>query len=399
MKIVVAMDSFKGSLSSKEAGNAVKKGILEVFPEAEIHVCPLADGGEGSAEALTEALDGSFRNVEVTSLTGRKVNARYGILHGENHKKTAIIEMAEAAGLTLVEGKNDILTATTFGVGEMIMDAINQGVRDFILCIGGSGTNDVGTGMLEALGFEFRVKDGFKGEASQERVSGVKGDYCQEKRRGANALPQISEIDISGVDSRIKECKFRVACDVTNPLYGEKGCSRVFAPQKGASPEQVEMMDEWIRGFAEVCRRTFPNANENAEGAGAAGGMGYALKTFLNAELIPGADLICEATEIEKKIQNADLVITGEGKIDDQTEMGKGPAKVAEIANLYGKPAIAFGGKVSISPEKQRQIGFKECIEILPAGMSLEEGMKKENAVRNLREKVEEVVGDFGPKT
>lgn len=326
MKILAAIDSFKGSLSSVEAGNAAAQGILRAMPEAQVTVRPLADGGEGTAEALVTGLGGTFREAEVSDPIGRRITARYGILPGGK----AVIEMAAASGLPLLaENERDPMLASTYGTGELIRDAVSQGCREFIIGIGGSATNDGGIGCLQALGFSMLDKNG-------KPVS-----------PGAKGLSQLAEIRADNVLPELSGCSFNVACDVTNPLCGGNGCSAVFAPQKGADSGMIAEMDRWLRRYAGLARSISPDADPELPGAGAAGGMGFALRYFLGAKLEPGAGLIIRETGLEQLISQADIVVTGEGCIDSQTAMGKAPAGVAAIAKKYGKPVIAFCGSLS----------------------------------------------------
>ena len=363
MKATVAMDSFKGSLTSLEAGNAVKDGILSASSEHEVTVLPLADGGEGTLEALTEGLNGIYRSEEVTGPEGKKVLARYGIVHGD----TAIIEMAQASGLTLVE-ENDILKATTYGTGELIRAALDEGIRKFIIGIGGSATNDGGTGMLEALGARFLSRD-----------------RCEEGASGALTLKTLTAIDISDLDSRIKESSFKVACDVRNPLLGKNGCSFIYGPQKGGSKEQIEEMDIWMRSYAELTRKILPKADPDFPGSGAAGGMGFALKYYLGAELVSGSKLVLEVTHLEDYIKEADILITGEGRIDGQSLYGKGPVEAARLAKKYDKEVVAFAG--SEGPDAKLLLSVFDSYHILP---DVPDCMQKEVAYENLKETAHE---------
>ncbi len=351
------MDSFKGSLTSLEAGSAVRDGILSASSEHEVTVLPLADGGEGTLEALVEGLNGVYRSEDVTGPDGKKVTARYGIVHGD----TAIIEMAQASGLTLVK-ETDILTATTYGTGELIKAALDEGIRKFIIGIGGSATNDGGTGMLEALGVKF--------------IDGA---------RGAIGLKTLTAIDISNLDSRIKESSFKVACDVRNPLLGPNGCSFIYGPQKGASEEQIKEMDIWMRTYAELTKKILPEADPDFPGSGAAGGIGFALKYYLGAELVSGSKLVLEVTHLEDYIQKSDILITGEGRIDGQSLYGKGPVEAARLAKKYEKTAIAFAG--SEGPDAMLLLEVFDSYHILP---DVENCMRKDVAYENLKETVRE---------
>ena len=363
MKVVVAIDSFKGSLTSLEAGEAVREGVLKADRDAEVIIRPLADGGEGTVEALAIGLGGEMIEAEVTGPIGTPVTAKYCIVKGS----TAVIEMAQAAGLPLVPAElRDPMNTTTYGVGELILDAIKRGCRAFIVGIGGSATNDGGTGMLSALGFEFLDKNGApiaQGARGLENLAFVSG---------ANALPEL------------RECSFRVACDVNNPLCGDRGCSAVYAPQKGATPEAVKIMDEWLGQYAETAKKAFPNADANYPGAGAAGGLGFAFMTFLGGVLESGISIILDETELEKHIADADVVVTGEGRIDFQTAMGKAPIGVAKLAKKYGKRVVAFAGCVTEDAEECNNHGIDAFFPIVRGITTLDEALDKLNARRNL---------------
>lgn len=370
MKVVAAIDSFKGSLSSIEAGNAAKEGVLRVFPQAEVVVSPLADGGEGTVEALCYALNGEKVIKTVTGPNGKNVSASYGII-GE----TAVIEMAEASGITLVSGeeKNPMHT-TTFGFGELIKDAISKGCRDFIIGIGGSATNDGGIGMLAALGFEFLDKNG-------KAVS-----------YGAKGVGEIEYIKNDKVLTELSECTFTVACDVTNPLCGENGCSAVYGPQKGAKKEDIAVMDEYLHRYALLTKKLYPDADENKQGAGAAGGLGFAISSYLGGALKSGIDIVLNAINLEEKIKDADLVFTGEGRMDFQTAMGKAPGGVAKLAKKYNKSVIAFAGAVKEDARECNEKGIDAFFPVLREVCSLDEAMNKENAYKNMADTVEQVM-------
>ena len=370
MKVLIAIDSFKGSLTSLEAGRAAERGILRAMPDADVTVKPLADGGEGTAEALITGMGGRTQSVTVHDPLGREITAEYGILPDG----TAVMEMAAAAGLTLLgEDERDIMSASTCGVGEMIADAVRKGCRDFIIGIGGSATNDGGAGCLQALGFGL-----FDGNGAPIK-------------RGARGLADLAEITADGALHELRDCRFRVACDVKNPLCGEKGCSRVFAPQKGAAEEDIPLMDGWLSRYAETMKRTFPQADPNCEGAGAAGGMGFALMFALGAELRLGAELVMEAVAMEQAVQQADIVVTGEGCLDGQTAMGKAPAVLAALAKKYGKPVLAFGGAVGRGAELLREKGIDACFSIQTRPCTLAEAMDSETAAENLSKTAEQV--------
>ena len=365
MNIVVAIDSFKGSLTSLEAGNAVKKGILKAIVDAEVTVLPLADGGEGTTEALISATDGKLIELAVTGPLFDKIMSSYAII-GNN---TAVIEMSRAAGLTLVpDALKNPMEATTLGVGEMIKDAINKGCRNFIVGIGGSATNDGGIGMLSALGFDFLDIDGNK------ITPNARGLESLHKIITENTLPQL------------EECSFKVACDVTNPLCGKDGCSAVFAPQKGATKDMVSAMDESLKKYAENSSKVSDKANADYPGAGAAGGMGFAFNTFLNSSLQSGADIITEEIGLERHVKNADLVVTGEGRIDSQTVMGKGPHCVAKKAKKHGKKVIAFSGIIGSGAEKCNENGIDAYFPIIRKIITADEALDKATAASNLTE-------------
>ena len=364
MKVVIAIDSFKGSLSSLEAGEAVREGVLKADGSAKAVIRPLADGGEGTVDALAIGLGGEMIEAEVTGPLGESVKARYCIVKGS----TAVIEMAQAAGLPLVpEELRDPLFTTTYGVGELILDAIRRGCRSFIVGIGGSATNDGGTGMLSALGFDFLDKSG-------EKIA-----------FGARGLEALASVSAENVIPELGECSFRVACDVNNPLCGERGCSAVYGPQKGATPESVKIMDEWLGKYAETSRSVFPNADPNYPGAGAAGGLGFAFKTFMNASLESGIGIILDETELEKHIADADVVVTGEGRIDFQTAMGKAPIGVAKLAKKYGKRVVAFAGCVTADAEECNNHGIDAFFPIIRGITTLDEALDRDNAYSNLR--------------
>lgn len=368
MKIVIAMDSFKGSLTSPEAGEAVKTGVLRAFPEAETVICPLADGGEGTAEALTIGLHGEKIRITATGPLGEPVQCAYGIA-GD----LAVIEMAEAAGLTLVPAeKRNPLYTTTYGIGEMIRDAAARGCRRFIVGIGGSATNDGGTGMLQALGFD------------------LLDDTGTPIPQGAVGLQKLHSIETKRALPVLVHCSFRIACDVENPLCGEKGCSAVYGPQKGAVPETIRQMDRWLRRYAELTRSVFPESNADFAGAGAAGGMGFAFSAFLGGKLESGIRIVMEETGLEEKIRSADLVVTGEGRMDEQTAMGKAPVGVARLAAKYGKPTVAFAGGIGRGARACNEAGIAAFFPAVRGVTTLEEAMDPEQAKKNLADSVEQ---------
>lgn len=371
MKAVVAIDSLKGSLSSMEAGNAIAEGIYRADAEAKVEVRPLADGGEGTVDALVQGMNGSLRKVRVTGPLGDKVDAAYGIIE---EAKMAVIEMSAAAGITLVpdEKKNPLFT-TTYGVGEMIRDAIEKGCRKFVVGIGGSATNDGGIGMLQALGYDFLNS---KGNAIPY---------------GAKGLEDLAEIRKEHVLPELAQCEFKVACDVTNPLCGPLGASAVYGPQKGATPEMVREMDQWLADYAKLAANCSERADAEHPGTGAAGGLGFAFLTFTNAVLESGIKIVLEETKLEQYIQDADIVITGEGRLDGQTAMGKAPVGVAKLAGKYKIPVLAFAGSVTKDARKCNEEGIHAFFPILRGITTLEDAMDAENARRNLMETVEQV--------
>ena len=371
MKVVIAIDSLKGSLSSIEAGQAAKKGIQTVFPEAEIIISPLADGGEGTTDALVEGMGGEKVSLAVTGPDGRKVDCYYGYI---KEQKLAIIEMAMAAGITyLSEEERNPYTTTTAGVGEMIAHAIKKGCRQFVMGLGGSATNDGGTGMLEALGYEFYNEAG-------ERINPMGG-----------SLDEIVQIKDDKVLPELSECNFRAACDVENPLCGKNGASYIFGPQKGATLEDCEILDTKMKCYAQVVTKTIGKDYENDEGAGAAGGLGFATLAFLNAKLLPGVQLILEATQLDEKLAGADYAITGEGRLDAQTAMGKAPSGVAKLAKKHGCKVIAFAGAITPDAKACHDIGIDAFFPMVRGVCTLEEAMDKDNAKSNLQDVVEEV--------
>ena len=371
MKAVFAIDSFKGSLTSTEAGNAASAGFLKVFPDAEVVVLPMADGGEGTTDALTVGLGGKLRQVDVTGPTGEKIATSYGILADG---VTCVMEMASAAGLPLVPNEmRDPMHTTTYGVGEMICDAISQGCRSFIIGIGGSATNDCGIGMLSALGFIFRDRDGAT------------------LSRGAADLGRVCSISCEGVIPELKECSFSIACDVKNPLYGESGCSAVFAPQKGASTDAVSIMDGYFKEFANLVSKVYESCDPSFPGSGAAGGLGFAFRTFLGGKLLPGVELVLDAVGLEGHIKDADIVFTGEGRLDAQTVMGKAPAGVAAMAVKHGVPVIALAGCIGDGAEVCNEHGIEAFFPILRKVTTVDDAMKAENAAENMTATVEQI--------
>lgn len=375
MKVVVAIDSFKGSLSSMEAGQAIEEGVKCVYQNAEVVVRPLADGGEGTVEALVEGMGGIFVTKEVTGPLGKKVEATYGIIESkDNLSKTAIIEMSAAAGITLVpEESRNPMNTTTYGVGELILDAIERGCRHFIVGIGGSATNDGGVGMLQALGYDFLTREG-------KSIS-----------YGGNGLRELARIEETNVHPMLKECTFKVACDVTNPLCGENGSSAIFGPQKGATPEMVQELDQLLLHYAELSKNINSHTDRFYPGTGAAGGMGFAFLTYTNATLESGIQIVLTETKLEELIITADVVVTGEGRLDGQTALGKAPIGVASLAKKHQKKVLAFAGAVTPDAKECNQHGIDAFFPILRGVVTLKEAMNKEVAHQNMVDTVEQV--------
>lgn len=371
MKVVIAIDSLKGSLSSIEAGMAAKEGILKAKPEAEVIVKPLADGGEGTVDALIEGLNGEQISLTATGPMGTPISCYYGYL---KESGTAIMEMASAAGITLVpDTEKNPLLATTYGVGEMIRHAMEQGCRDFIIGIGGSATNDGGIGMLKALGYEFFDQNG------------------ADVGEGGQALAKVSSISTKNRHPLISECKFRIACDVNNPLCGENGATYIYGPQKGVTDSMKAGLDAGMANFAKVTAAVLGQDYSAAAGAGAAGGLGFAFLSYIGAELTPGIDLILNAVNIENELKNADIAVTGEGRLDHQTAMGKAPVGVARLAKKYNAKVVAFAGAVTEGASACNDAGIDAFFPIVRGVTTLEDAMKKETAQKNMAAAVEQV--------
>jgi len=363
MKIVLAPDSFKGNLTSLQVASALEKGIKRVIPNANCIKVPMADGGEGTVQSLVEATGGKFIRKRVKGPAGRPVSARYGIL---SDGKTAVIEMAEASGLPDVEGtmnKNPMKT-TTYGTGQLMMDAINKGVNHIILGLGGSATTDGGAGMAQALGIRFLDK---RGRELKELGAG-------------GMLNKVANIDMSGMDSRMKKAKVTVASDVENPLCGKKGAAHVFGPQKGATPVMVKKLDENLKHFAGIIKQDLRKDVMKLKGAGAAGGLGAGLVAFTGAKLKSGVDIVVEATGLEKHLKGADLCITGEGRVDFQTAFGKTPSGVAKAARKQKVQTIAIGGALTDDARGVFEHGIDGLASACARDMSLQEAMSNSRA-------------------
>lgn len=357
MHIVVAPQALKGSLTAVEAGQAISVGIQTIYPQAEIQVIPMADGGEGTVQSFVLATGGKIIPQAVTGPLGQTVEAFYGIL-GDG--KTAVIEMAACAGLPLLKPEQrDPRLTTTYGVGELIRAALDQGCRSFLIGIGGSATNDGGAGMAQALGAALLTDEG------------------KPIARGGTALSTLASISLQQLDPRLQECRFDVACDVTNPLCGPEGASAIYGPQKGATPEIVEQLDAALSHYAAILQRDLHCSVAQQPGAGAAGGLGAGLMAFLHANLRPGAQILIEALQLEKHIRQADLVITAEGQIDSQIMYGKTIAAIARLAKQYHVPVIALAGSLSSDYHVVYDLGI-DAINVLPSGpMSLDVAMKQ----------------------
>ncbi len=357
MKIVIAPDSFKGNLTALEVANAIKEGIKRVLPEAEIDEVPMADGGEGTVQALVDATGGQIITEEVCDPLGNQIQADFGIL-GDG--KTAVIEMAAASGLPLVpDDKRNPMLTTTYGTGELIRAALGRGCRKLIIGIGGSATVDGGAGMAQALRARLLDKDG------------------NEIPRCGGGLEHLDRIDVSQLDPRIAEATTVVACDVDNPLVGPRGGPEVYGPQKGATPEMVEKLDKYLDRYADIIKRDLGADVKEEPGAGAAGGLGAGLMAFLNAELKSGIDIVIDASGLERHLKDADLVITGEGMIDSQTIYGKTPIGVARAAKKFGIPVIGIGGGISDDASVVYENGIDALMSIVSYPMPLEMAIER----------------------
>lgn len=356
MKIVIAPDSYKESLSATEVAQAIEKGFREIFPDAQYVSVPVADGGEGTVEAMIAATHGSAHSALVTGPLGEKVNANWG-MSGDG--KTAFIEMAAASGLSLVPpDKRNPLITTSRGTGELILQALDSGASNIIIGIGGSATNDGGAGMVQALG------------AKLCDANGTEIGY------GGGSLNTLNTIDVSGLDPRIKQCAIRVACDVTNPLVGEQGASRIFGPQKGATEPLILELDRNLAHYADIIKKSLGVDVKNVPGAGAAGGMGAALMAFLGAELKSGIEIVTQALNLEEHIHDCTLVVTGEGRIDSQSIHGKVPVGVANVAKKYHKPVIGIAGSLTRDVGVVHQYGIDAVFSVLTSIGTLEEAFR-----------------------
>lgn len=371
-KIVIAPDSFKGNLTSLEVANCLEKGIKRVLPKVKCIKVPMADGGEGTVQSMVDAAKGKFVSKRVKGPTGKLVTAKYGWLAKQ---KTAVIEMAEASGLPLVNGREkNPLKTTSYGTGQLIIDAINKGAKKIIIGIGGSATNDGGMGMAQALGVRFIDANGKE----------IKELGC------GGALAKVATIDAQAMDARVVMTKIIVACDVENPLFGKKGASHVFGPQKGATPKMVLQLDENLKHLSKLMKRDLKQDVGRIPGAGAAGGLGAGLMAFAGAKLESGIDIVVKATNLAKYIKGADLVLTGEGRVDFQTAFGKTPSGVAKASKKHNVPVIAIGGALSDDARQVFDHGI-DCIESAAAkDMTFETAIK--NSKQDLANAAERVI-------
>ncbi len=361
MNVLILMDSFKGSLSSLDAGLIIKS-VVEKNPSDTATVLPVADGGEGTINSLKDIENAKIVEVDVHNPLMKHHTAKYLIVDD----KFAIMEMSESSGLTLIKDNLDPMHATTFGVGDMIKDALDKNIREFIIGIGGSATNDGGMGMLKNLGVKFLDKN------------------AEEIPDGPIGIENLDEIDLSNMDKRLLECKFQIACDVDNPLCGKNGSSYVYGPQKGASKEQVEKLDLLLAKYHEKTKEVILNASDSTPGVGAAGGLGYAFKNYLNADLKPGIEIILDMLNAEKLIENSDLIITGEGKMDFQTSMGKTPVGIAKLAKKHDKKVIAFCGVCDNNATNVNVKGIDAFFPILNDCISYDMAMEQKTSEENL---------------
>lgn len=376
-KIVIALDSFKGCLTTDEAGKAAAEGVQAACPECETIVLPVADGGEGMLDVLVSATDGAYRMIPAHDPLMVSRNARYGI---SGDGRTAFIEMAAISGLPLVAaGQRNPMLTTTYGTGELIVDALERGCRDFIIGLGGSATNDAGLGMLQALGYRFLNK------AGEETGCIDKGQVLC----GA-LMADVASVDVSRVHPALQEARFTAACDVQNPFCGQNGAAFVFAPQKGADQEMVLRLDSAMQQLAEVIRKHTGKDISLYPGAGAAGGMGGCLFAFLNAELKPGIQLVLDTLHFSEKIKEADLILTGEGKSDRQTLMGKVPFGILEEARKQKIPVMLLSGSIEDVHELNKA-GFQGVFSITPSPLSLEDAMKPTTAKANIKRATEQI--------
>ena len=370
-KIIIAPDSFKGSLTSIEVANAIEEGIKNLITNCEIVKLPIADGGEGTMDTLVSALKGKKIKIKAHDPLIRPIKVEYGLVQ---NGKTAVIEMAIANGLTLLDiAEQNPSATTTFGTGEIIKDALKRGCHSFLIGIGGSATNDAGTGMLKALGYRFIDKNGKETDGT------------------GNSLSKITKIDESRVMPELKEAQFTIACDVNNPFSGPNGAAYVYATQKGASAQMVKELDEGMESFRQLIEKVKGLNLNTIPGTGAAGGLGGGFVAFLNAELKPGIEMVLQAIDFDKHLLNSDLVITAEGKLDKQTAMGKAASGILDAASQKKIPVIAIGGTVE-DKEVLLKRGFSSLFSTTPSTMPLQEAMQKDIAKRNIIKTTEQII-------
>lgn len=370
LKVVAAPQTFKGSISALNAAEAISIGVKNIYPSAEVFLCPVADGGDGTLETLVEVSNGNIVECVVEGPTGTPVEAQWGAMGDE---QTAVIEMARTSGLALLDlNERDPLNASTYGLGEAILSALDQNYRKFIIGIGGSATNDGGAGMAQAVGIS------------------LKDEFGKEIPRGGAALSKLHSIDTAGIDPRIKQSEFMVACDVNNPLTGPEGASAVYGPQKGATPEMITQLDEALKNFAETILRDLGEEVEHISGAGAAGGLGAGMMAFMGGTLKPGVDIVLDTVGLADKLKGTDIVITGEGGIDFQTVYDKAPIGVAKLAKNLGIPTIALAGLVGKDFQVVHKDGIESVFSIVNGPMTLENASS--NAHRLIVESTEQVM-------
>lgn len=355
MNIVIASDSYKGSCSTLEVAGSIEKGFKRIYPRANITKIPIADGGEGTVDAIVHWVNGSYETVQVLDPLGERIEAKYGVIHGD----TAIIEMAAASGLTLVDqNRMNPLITTTYGTGQLIRSAMENGIRKIYVGLGGSSTNDCGVGMAQALGYSFKDRNG------------------NEVGFGGGVLSSIVEIDFSKAHPLLKETEIIILSDVDNPLYGPSGAAYVFAPQKGADAHMVKTLDDHLRYFNGIITKYLAEDMSSYPGVGAAGGLGFGMMAFCNAKLVPGIEEVLNIVHMDKHLKNADLVFTGEGRIDGQTKHGKVPLGVAKRALKYDVPVIAIVGSIGEGYKENYDLGMDIILDIVNKPMTLEEAFK-----------------------
>lgn len=369
MNFVLAPDSFKESMTAKEAALSMERGISKIFPDAKCTLIPMADGGEGTVQSLVDAMDGELITVPVSDPLGRRIEASYGYI---KFKKTAVIEVSSASGIHLLtKNERNPLSATSYGTGELIKNALDRGATKFIIGLGGSATNDGGAGLLQALGARLLDKHGF------------------ELPFGGGALKNLNQIDFSGFDRRVATTHFEIASDVDNPLLGKEGASYVFGKQKGATKEMIRLLDESLSNYAALVKNVTGQDVAQKEGAGAAGGLGAVFLAFFNSTMKRGVDVVLEVTEFHNKVRNADYVFTGEGSIDGQTMFGKTPIGVSKTAQSFNIPVIGFAGQVEKGANLLYEHGFIAIISILMRNADIKEVL--ESGSKNLEDATENV--------